>query len=210
MFQPQRLRYEPHVVVDYLSPHGPHVTDIRGIVLQSRLNQLRENGHYDDYVARLPDAYRNQILHALASSWVPVEASLVHFDALDAMPLSDAQITRMAEPMGAGLFHSLFASLVRVARSSGAEAGVWIGLKQADRVFARMYQGGVCKVTQVGPKDAILDVDGLSFASSRSFRLSHCAFLRGIFSFSTKACVCKIMPQREPRPDRLAVSLSWV
>jgi hypothetical protein len=210
MFQSQRLRFEPQVVVDYQSPHGPRVTDIRGIVIQGRLNQLRENGHYDDYLARLPSSHKDLILHALASSWVPIETSLVHFDTLDAMPLSDQQITRMAEPMGAGIFHNLFASMVRAARSNGAEAGVWLGLRQADRVFGRMYNGGCCKVTQVGPKDAIIEVDGLSFARSRCFRLSHCAFLRGVFSFSTKACVCKPLPQRDASRERLAVSLSWV
>lgn len=208
MFQSQRLRFEPQVVVDYQSPHGPQVTDIRGIVIQGRLKQLRANGHFEDYLARLAGAHRDEVLHALAASWVPIEVSLAHFDALDAMPLSDAQITRMAEPMGAGIFENLFASMVRVARSSGAEAGIWLGLKQADRVFSRMYNGGSVKVTQVGPKDAVIELDGLSFASSRCFRLSHCAFLRGIFSFSTKACVCKPMPQ--PKSDRLSVTLSWV
>lgn len=208
MFQSQRLRYEPQIVVDYQSPHGPQVTDIRGIVIQGRLTQLRAHGHYDDYVARLPSEYRDQLLHALASSWVPVEANLAHLVALDSMPLSDAQITRMSEPIGAGIFQNLFASMVRIARANGAEAGIWVGLKQADRVYQRMYNGGSCKVTQVGPKDAIVDIAGLPFASSRCFRLAHCAFLRGIFSFSTKACVCKPLPQ--PKSDRLAVSLSWV
>src|SRR5688572_23974680 len=170
MFQPQRLRFEPRLVVDYLSPQGAAVTDIRGIVIQGRLKQLRDNGHFDDYAARLPGAQRDQILHALASSWVPVAATTAHFATLDQMPLSDAQITRMAEPMAAGIFQNLFASLVRVARSNGAEVGVWVGLKQSDRVFARMYNGGSLKVTQVGPKDAIVEVDGLPFATSRAFR----------------------------------------
>jgi hypothetical protein len=208
MFQSQRLRFEPQVVVDYQSPHGPQVTDMRGIVIQGRLKQLRDNGHFEEYERRVPAAYRDQILHSLAASWVPIEVSMAHFDALDAMPLSDAQITRMAEPMGAGIFQNLFASMLRAALTNGAEAGIWFGLKQADRVFSRMYNGGSVKVTQAGPKDALVEIDGLRFARSRCFRLSHCAFLRGIFSFSTKACVCKLQPQ--PKPDRIAVTLSWV
>jgi hypothetical protein len=156
----------------------------------------------------LPEAYRDQILYALASSWVPVAVSTAHFERLDRIPLSDTQITRMAEPMAAGLLHDRFASLGRVARSHGAEVGVWVGSKQSDRVFARMYNGGSIKVNQVGPKDAIIEVNGLPFASSRSFRLSHYAFMRSVFSFSTKPCICKALPQA--KPERLAVSLSWV
>jgi hypothetical protein len=210
MFQSQRLRYEPQVVVDYLSPHGPQVTDIRGMLIQSRLKLLKDAGYFEDYLARLHQSYQDSILNALASSWVPVETGIAHFNALDEMQLSDAQISHMAEPLGAGLFESLFATLVRAARNSGAEIGVWFGLKQSDRVFGRMYQGGGCKVSQIGPKDAIVEINGLPYANSRCFRVAHCGFLRGVFSVTTKACVCKVIPQAESRPDRLVVSLSWV
>jgi hypothetical protein len=208
VLQSQKLRFEPRVLVDYHSAHGPNVTDMRGIVLQAGLKQLRDHGHYDDYLARLPHEQRDQIVHALASSWVPAQIYMTHLEALDALPLSDAQLAHLTEPMGAGLFHSLFANLVRAARNNGGEGNVWFGLGHADRVFSRIHQGGACKVTQVGPKDAQIDVSGLMFAHLRCFRIGHCAFLRGVFSYSTKTCVIK--PQHGPRRDRMSVLVSWV
>jgi hypothetical protein len=201
----QKLRFEPRVLVDYLSPHSARVTDIRGVLLHAGLKQLQDSGHYEQYLAHLPPALHQQVVHALASSWVPVDLYAAHLEAIDA--LTDAQIVKLSEPVGAGLLHSLFASFVRAARNNGAD-GVWFGVRQADRVFARIHQGGACKVTQVGPKDVVIDVSGLNFAHTRCFRIAHCAFLRGAFSFSTKAVVCK--PQHEPRRDRLAVHVSWV
>lgn len=210
MFGPSHLRFEPRVLVDYTSPHGARVTDTRGMLLQSRLQKLREHGHFEEYFARLPEPYRDPLVNALASSWVPIDVSVAHFETLDGMGLNEAQIARMSEPMGAGFLESLFSGIIRAARNAGADAGAWVGLKQADRVFARMYQGGTCRVTQVGPKDAVIDVGGLAFASSRSFRISHCAFLRGAIHFATKTCLCKPQMQRDMRKDQFTVALSWV
>jgi hypothetical protein len=208
MFQPQRLRFDPQILVDYVSPQGPQVTDIRGVLIQSRLKQLREHELFDDYAARLPAQHKDSLLNALASSWVPVGVGVAHFEALDSMQLSEAQLTRMAEPLGVGMVESLFASVVRAVRAAGAEYGIWIGLKAADRVFGRMYQGGACRVSQVGPKDATVEIRGVPYARSRCFRISHCGFMRGIFAVTTKACIVKPMPQQQS--DGLTVSLSWV
>lgn len=209
-FQSQRLRYEPKLVVDYVSPDGPKVTAVRGILIQSRIKQLEAHGHLEDYVALLPEDQRELVLQGLAASWLPFDTFMAHFNALEGLRLNDAMIAAMSEPMGAGLFDMMFAGLIRVARNSGAEIGVWMGLQQSDRVFSRMYQGGFYKVTQVGPKDAIVEVGGMPFAQFRYFRTSHCCFMRGIFSFSTRACVCKPLPAGRGAEDALAVSLSWV
>jgi len=103
----------------------------------------------------------------------------------------------------------LFATLLRAARKSGAEFGIWTGLSQADRVWNRMYNGGGCKITQVGPKDALFEINGVPFATSRSYRLSHCGFLRGVIAMTARVCVVKPIP-RESRSDRYTVALSWV
>jgi hypothetical protein len=210
MLREQKVRYDPKLVVDHVSAQGPYVTDIRGVMLQARIGLLKSAGHFEQYLAHLPVRYQDAVLNALASSWVPVEAGIAHFEALESMGLSDAQLARIAEPHGASLFHSLFATLIRgVARQAGAE-GVWAAVKQADRIWSRMYLGGACKVMQVGPKDATIEISGLPYAQLRSYRVTYCGFLRGMFGVVTKTCVIKIALEPEPRSDRLAVSASWV
>lgn len=210
MLQAKKVRYDPRVVLDYASAQSPYVTDIRGVLLHARIGPLKSAGYFERYLAHLPVGYQDVVLNALASSWVPVAAGIAHFEALESMGLSDAELARIAEPHGASLFDSLFATLVRgVARQAGTE-GVWAAVKQAGRIWSRMYLGGACKVTQIGPKDAIIDISGLPYAQLRTYRVTYCGFLRGMFGVVTKTCVIKVAPNPEPRSDRLAVSVSWV
>jgi hypothetical protein len=210
MFPSQRVGYEPQLIIDYLSPHGPTVTAVRAIMLQGALKQLQAAGHYDDFSARFPQSHAATLGEALASSWVPVDVYLSYLETLDSMPLSDAQISNVTERLGAELFDQLFATIVRAVRAAGAGAGIWFGFKQADRVLSRMFHGGTCKIFQVGPKDAHYEISGLPGADWRCSRLSHCSFFRGVLGITARTCVVKVVPAREPRPDRLTLAISWV
>jgi hypothetical protein len=158
----------------------------------------------------LPGEHKDIAASALASSWVPAEHNVVHCQTVDAMQLGEKELHRMGEMLASHLIDSLFATLLRSARSAGTEAGIWLFLKQADRVFARIYQGGACRVVQTGPKDAVFEMHGIPFASYAVYRVLHCAFVRGAVMMIAKASVVKIARTREALPTTLAVSLSWV
>lgn len=210
MFQAQRLRYEPKTVVDHVSPEGPYVIGLKAMLIQSRLKHLRNENLLEDYVARVDPAHRETLLNSLASSWIPVDAALAHYVALDRLELSDTQLARMAEPLGKSTFEVMFAAILRASRNAGADLHVWTGLRQLDRLWNRIYQGGACKVTQVGPKDALLEVIGVPFAHSRSFRSTHCGFLRGTIALTAKACIVKGLAAHDSKSDHYTVSISWV
>lgn len=204
------LRFEPKLLLEHVSSRGLKVTDVRGgLVLQS-LKLLRDAGHYDAYASALPPEHRDTLLQALAASWVPAPALVAHFRVVDSLVPSDAQLARLGELLGTQIMDSLFASLIRTARSAGAEAGIWLALKQVDRIWNRMYQGGGVAVLQTGPKDAIFEVHGIPVASSRYFRLSHSAFVRAAILMVARVCVVKEVPARRPTPESLAISISWV
>jgi hypothetical protein len=179
-------------------------------VLQGALSQLRAAGHFDDYMRHYPAALAESVTQALASTWIPVEAVIAHYDTLERMALSDTQISRIAERLGASIFDQLFATIVRAVRTAGGGSGIWFGFKQTDRIWSRMYNGGRCRIAQVGPKDAFYTVSGLPGINARASRLSQCAFMRGVLSISTKACVVKVAPSPLPAPDSLSMAISWV
>jgi hypothetical protein len=139
-----------------------------------------------------------------------VDVYNAHLAALDAMGLSDAQIGNIAESLGTSLFDQLFATIVRTVRSAGGGAGIWFGFKQTDRVISRIYHGGACAVTQVGPKDALYEIKGLPDAQLRASRISQAAFFRGVLSIPAKACVVKWVRTSESAQDVLSLSISWV
>jgi hypothetical protein len=207
---PQSTRFEPQVIVDYTSPHGASVSDIRAIVLQNAFAKVKEHGYYEDYMAKYPKDLGLLATQALAASWLPIEATVAHYATLEAIGLSDSQIARIAEEAGTGLFDQLFATVVRTIRNAGGGTGIWFGFKQADRIMARIYNGGGCQVTQVGPKDAHYEIRGVPAVTARASRVSQAAFLRGVLSITTKVCVVKVVPASEMRSDYIRLSISWV
>ncbi len=210
MFAPQTTRFEPQVVLDYISPQGPAVREVRAILVHGAFAKLKEHGYYDDYMAKYPKDLALLVTQALAASWLPIETAIAHHATLEAIGLSDAQISRLVEEAGSGLFDHLFATIVRAVRNAGGGAGIWFGLKQGDRVMARIYNGGGMHISQVGPKDALLEIRGLPAVCTRASRLSQVAFLRGVLSITTKVCVVKVVPPSEQRSDYIRLSLSWV
>ncbi|MBC7172870.1 MAG: hypothetical protein H5U40_10600, partial [Polyangiaceae bacterium] len=58
---------------------------MRGAVFIVARTWLRHRGLEDDYLARLPTATRDAIVHAVASDWLPIEHGVAHYVALDAM-----------------------------------------------------------------------------------------------------------------------------
>ena len=210
MFAAQKLGFEPKVLVDYTSSDGPRVSGTKGVLFPAQLAYLRETGYYDDYAGRITPAHRDTIGQALASTWVPVESVLAHYQALDGLGLTDSQMGRMCEPLGANVYQTVFAALLRVARNAGVAMRIWAVLSQTDRIVARLYHGGGCAVTKVGPKDAVLELRGVPFAESRSFRQAHCAFVRGVLHLTVRSCLVRDTPAREPKSDRYPISISWV
>lgn len=210
MLGAQKLRFESKVVLDYVSPQGAQVSAVRGSLMVANHKLLKAAGHFDRYLALLPKDHQDVASSTLAASWVPAEHNTIHCDTVDAMQLGEAELLRMGEMLGAHILDSLFATLLRTARNAGADAGVWLTLKQADRIFGRVYQGGGCSVVQTGPKDALFEIHGMPFANSAVFRMQHCAFLRGSLLLLTKTCIVKPTRSREPRKDTLAVAISWV
>ena len=204
-----KLGFEPKVLVDYRSADGPKVLGMKGVLFGTGLEHFRRAGLYDDYAATIDPKHLECLLQALASAWVPAEAAMAHFETLDRMRLSDSQITALNEPLGATLYQTIFGALLRMARNAGAE-GVWAGLKQSDRIVSRFYRGGGFVLEQVGPKDAVLELTGFCFAESRSYRVGHCGFLRGMMSLTTKSCVVREVPSRAAKSERYVVSVSWV
>jgi hypothetical protein len=204
------LRYEPKVVVDYMCPNRPQVTDLRGSLVVGALRLLKDGEHFERYMAMVPPERRDVVNFSLASSWITSEIAHGFFSSIDNLQLSDSQIAKMGERLGTHILDNLFATLVRSARSAGADTGVWFVMRQCERVWSRVYQGGGCTLIQTGPKDAILEVHGVPFAESRCFRMMHGAFMRGMVQMVARTCIAKPARAREPRPDRYAISLSWV
>jgi hypothetical protein len=200
---------EPETVVEYVSALGPRVTHVRGTLLAGSQATLRELGVYERYQELLPLEVRETLLCVLASSWVPIEAAVAHYETCDALTLDQAQIKLAGERMASRIVETFAGAALRTARSLGADS-FWLVLQQNDRFYDRLYQGGGVNVLQTGPKDVILENHGQPLAAIRYWRASYLAYMEALGKAFTNISYVKLVHPRTPGPHSIAVAGSWV
>jgi len=204
------LRFEPISLVEYTSADGPALLGMKAVVIQGRLKYMREQPYYQDYLARLTPEHRTAILEALASSWIHVDAVTAHYRALDALPISETEFERSVEPIGLSIFSTVFSAFMNLTKGTSAEVGTWTVVRNTHRIWGRIFQGTTCKVTQVGPKDALFETSGMTLAELRSFRITLSGFIRTTLQTTARSSSVRELPTGQARSKRYALSLSWV
>jgi hypothetical protein len=203
------LSETPTLVVDYLSSHGPEVSQIRGILLVKSLENLRAAGLFERYAAQLSPSSREQMESTIASSWIPIDVADEHYAACDRLNLTDAEIERLGQLMAGSLSSTLMSALLKTTRHAGLE-GMWTAMKQTDRLWDRMYMGGGVTVIKTGPKDLILENHGISLAKSRHWRNGFRAYWLALGKLVTNVVYITPVRPRQPHPHRVAIAGSWV
>lgn len=196
------------VLLDHTSARNA-TQNVRGSLIASSLQTLKELGHYEHYLTRLPAAHRESVLFALASSWLPLELAEAHYQACDDMKLEDAQVVALGEAVSKRIMGTFLGTLFRTGRTVGAAPTPWLVLGQYHRVCERIIDGGRFMVTELGPKDAIVQTRGLPLFRFRYFRTATLGMFRGGVGMFSKSCVARELSARSSR-DCLTVSLRWV
>jgi hypothetical protein len=106
-------------------------------------------------------------------------------------------------------------TLLRSGRSMGATPSPWIPLRQYGRICDRLLEGGYHRVTEVGPKDALVETSGVPMFRYRYFRTATLGIMRGAAGMFAKTCFARELPSanalaREASVERIQVSLRWV
>ncbi len=199
----------PETILEHVSAHGPTVTHVRGTLIASSRDNLRELGVYDEYVQRLPSNMRDALLYALASSWLPIEVALAHYHTCEQLGLTPVQIARMGELSAARIVDTFAGLALKIAQGVGAES-YWKLLAQNDRLYDRMYQGGGVTVLKTGPKDVWLENHGQPLATCRFWRAAYLAYMEGVARAFSRVAYVKPARPRVASPHSIAVSGSWV
>ena len=129
---------------------------VRSTVLLSSLAAFRAAGYFERYVQILPIEFHEVILNTVAGVWLPMTVALAHYGACESLGLSaDAQAA-----MGRETFErskgTLLGTAVRLAQNAGVSP--WTVLPHFQRFWMRGYDGGGIRVTQIGPKEAQVDL----------------------------------------------------
>ena len=195
------------VIVDHRGETGPEASHVRGALIASSLQTLKDSGHFESYLARLPKAHHEALLFCLASTWLPMELAAEHYRACDAIGLDEREMTRIGEVVSHRIMGTFLGTMLRSARSLGATPTPWIVLRSYGKVCDRLMDGGAHTVMQQGPKDALIESRGIPLFRFRYFRTAMVGMCRGAASIFARSCFSKEIQASE---DRVRVSLRWV
>lgn len=196
------------LISEHLAAAGPTVVGVRGSLLASSIETLRELGLFEAYRAKLDPSYAEAILYGVASSWLPVEVAMAHYAACDALALSDADLARIGEAVSTRIMGTFLGTMLRSSRSVGAAPSPWVPIKQYGRVCERLMNGGRYVVYEAGPKDAVLEAHGIPMLAYRYFRSAQVGMTRGAAGVFAKTCFAKELHMLGA--DRIRISVRWV
>lgn len=197
------------LIADHRSAAGPVVTHVRGALIVSSLGVLRELGRFARYSELLDPAYREDVITALALSWVPIDVALAHYRACDALDFGPAELAQIAQVLSTRYADSIFGTMLRTSRQVGLDAP-WLALRSQGRFWDRVYVGGGVRAYRLGPKDAHLEQQGLPLAQIAYFREAHRLWLQAIGGLFAKTVHVRLVRPREPGPNTMALAGSWV
>jgi hypothetical protein len=140
----------------------------RSTVVVGSIGVLRAQGLVDRYVSELQPEHREILLGAVAGMWLPIDVTLAHYRACDALGLPpDQQFTngRATFDKAGG---SLLGTMIRMAKEAGVTP--WTIYPHFQRFWERAYDGGGVSVVKLGPKEARIHVDRFTLLESPYYR----------------------------------------
>jgi hypothetical protein len=196
----------PQLVVDHSSKFGSELLHVRGSLLVSSLQTLRELDLFDRYLTCLPKPHHETVLFALASSWLPREIAMTHYAACDAMNLDERELNGIAQRVCNRIMGTFVSTLLRGARPSGANVAA-IALPAYPRIYDRMLQGGRVQIHLTGPKDALIETRGIAMFRYRYFRVGYASLVRGAGLMMTRVFYARELSATD---SAIKLALSWV
>jgi hypothetical protein len=148
----------------------PPVARVRSTMVISSLRGLRERGRLDAYRERLPAAFHEPILGAVAGAWLGIDVATAHYRACDALGMTVPEQVAMGGSVGDALNGTFLRTVVRMARGAGVTP--WLVLKQYARLWDRIFDGGDVEIDRLGPKEALIQMHGLSLFSIPYIRVA--------------------------------------
>jgi len=166
------------VVVPFGSPDSPSLggaSAVRSTLVTTSIQALRARGLYERYERRLSHARPEDVLMAVAGTWLPVDAAFAHYAACDALDLDVGQQLAIATDVGDRVHGTFLGRMLRMARSVGVSP--WLALGQSAKLYDKLFCGGGIAVSKKGPKDARVDLVGNPLCSIEYFRVG----VRGVY-----------------------------
>jgi hypothetical protein len=153
---------------------------------------LQKRGLYDRYVSTIAPDDLKALKLAAVGSWIDAARVAQHYEACDRLGLS----TDATLEMGVEVTDRVNAAALAVGRGFVELASLtpWSVLEHVDRFWARAAVGGAVTVAKLGPKEARVELHGLTVARIRYNRIASRGILRGMLGLFCRSIWAHELP----------------
>jgi hypothetical protein len=199
----------PEVIVPLSGPRNaiPDATHVRGTVLIASQRAMKARNVWDAYQAAIEPRFREELSIVLASTWVPMDVAVAHYQACERLGFDPSVIQEIGRETGRIIYSATIAVVMKLSNQFGTTPLAI--LRNLDRFRVRTWQGGAFEVKQLGPKEAELLWFGQPCGAVYYFREGFGAFLCGTFEPLCRTSYYRLMPP-PPGSRAIAYRLSWV
>jgi hypothetical protein len=171
------------------------------------MKSLRERGHFQAYLEKLPQQHHARVLSLTAAEWIQPELAFHHYEACDALGLSAEE----QEEIGMQVAQHLQRGFLKVVLKLAIESGVtpWSVLERYQKLWERYFDGSAIAVYKLGPKEARAEVVGFPLARIGYIQVGVGGIMRGVTELVAK----RVYVNRVARvctSTSLGYNLSWV
>jgi hypothetical protein len=194
-------------------PCRPHElsppTHLRGTVLASSFQLVREHGLEAAYFAELPAALHEAIRFVVATSWVELDVARAHFRVMDHIFPETLQQIANGRASSERTQKAYIVTMVRALHASGQISALAF-IKRIPSVVERLLRGGgAVTVLGKGLKDARIEMHAHPLVETAYIRNSWQGMFESGIGLTTRRCFVR-QDVGFARVDRVAFDISWV
>jgi hypothetical protein len=182
-------------------------THVRSTLIATSLQSLRTRSLLERYAKLLRGPHKETVLTAVAGSWIEMDAAIEHYRACDALRLDTQVQLSIGMDVGNRVHGTFLGTMVRTARTAGVTP--WLALAQSAKLHGRLFDGGGgISVTELGPKDARVELVGNALCDIDYFRTG----VRGVYQAAVQLFCAKaysVELARGRAPGTTAMRISW-
>jgi hypothetical protein len=120
------------------------------------LTSLRERGLFERYDALQTSPHRQKILNLVAGEWLPLEVGFAHYQACDALGLSESEQVAIGKDVSRRVHETFLNLIVKAARGVGVTP--WLLLPRGNTMNSRLCVGGGVRIWKVAPKSVRVEL----------------------------------------------------
>ncbi len=184
----------------------PEMTGMRGTLLVSSQQAIRDKGLFDDYIRLVPPELEVGLRGMIAAEWVPMNLASAHYAALDGLELSNPEIQEIGEKVISRIQRAYLGTIIR---GLGRQVGPVPLFRRIQDGWDKALQGGEAAAYLDGPKDITLSIYKMPLAKYSYIRHGWVGIYRGALGLVSKRAFAKLGPTPDPTV-RTDILLSWV